>query len=102
MWQAAAHPADLELQLAVPTTVYNWLQALHDLRWRGKPDRQIGSTHWQTRLQADAQRDAIWSLGPAPATRALDAAAPGCALAPHTVPLANLPFEPATEGAIWK
>ena len=102
VWPAAAHPADLELQLAVPTTVYFWLQAFHDLRWRGKPDRQIGSTHWQMWLQADAQRDAIWSLGPAPATRALDAAARGRALAPHTVPLANLPFEPATEGAIWK
>ena len=102
MWPAAAHPADLELQLAVPTKVYHWLQAFHDLQWRGKPQRQIGSTHWQTWLQADAQRDAIRSLGPAPATRALDAAAPGHALAPHTVPLANLPFEPATEGAIWK
>ena len=102
MWPAAAHPPDLELQLAVPTTVYNWLQAFHDLRWRGKPDRQIGSTHWQTWLQADAQDDAIRSLGPAPATRALDAAAPGRTLAPHTVPLANLPFEPAAEGAIRK
>ena len=102
VWPAAAHPADLELQLAVPTTVYHWLQAFHDLQWRGKPDRQIGSTHSQTWLQADAQRDAIQSLGPAPATRALDAAAPGRALAPHTVPLANLPFEPATEGAIRK
>ena len=102
VWPAAAHPADLELQLAVPTTVYHWLQAFHDLRWRGKPDRRIGSTHWQTWLQADAQRNAIRSLGPAPATRALDAAAPGRALAPHTVPLANLPFEPATEGAIRK
>ena len=102
LWPAAAHPADLELQPAVPTTVYHWLQAFHDLRWRGKPDRQIGSTDWQTWLQADAQRDAIRSLGPAPATQALDAAAPGRALAPHTVPLANLPFEPATEGAIRK
>ena len=102
MWPAAAHPADLELQLAVPTTVYHWLQAFHDLRWRGKPDRQIGATHWQAWLQADAQRDAIQSLGPAPATRAPDAAALGRALAPHTVPLANLPFEPATEGAIRK
>ena len=37
-----------------------------------------------------------------PATRALDAAAPGRTLAPHTVPLANLPFEPAAEGAIRK
>ena len=102
VWPAAAHLADPELQLAVPTTVYHWLQAFHDLRWRGKPDRQIGSTHWQTWLQADAQRDAIRSLGPAPATRALDAAAPGRALAPHTIPPANLPFEPATEGPIRK
>ena len=102
VWPAAAHPADLELQLAVPTTVYHWLQAFHDLRWRSKPDRQIGSTHWQTWLQADVQRDAIRGLGPAPATRALDAAAPGRTLAPHTVPLANLPFEPAAEGAIRK
>ena len=102
VWPAAAHPADLELQLAVPTTVYHWLQAFHDLRWRSKPDRQIGSTHWQTWLQADAQRDAARGLGPAPATRALDAAAPGRTLAPHTVPLANLPFEPAAEGAIRK
>ena len=45
VWPAAAHPADLELQLGVPTTVYHWLQAFQDLRWRGKPDRQIGSTH---------------------------------------------------------
>ena len=100
VWPAAAHPADLELQLAVPTTVYHWLQAFHDLRWRGKPDRQIGATHWQAWLQADAQRDAVRSLGPAPAKRALDVAAPGLALAPHKLPLANLPFEPAPEGAI--
>ena len=97
VWPAAAQPANLELQLAVPTTVYHWLQAFHDLRWRGKPDCQIGATHWQAWLQADAQRDAVRSLGPAAATRALDAAAPGRALAPHTVPL---PFEPAPEGAI--
>ena len=71
-------------------------------RWRGKPDRQISSTHWQTWLQADAQRDAIRGLRPAPATRALDAAAPGRTLAPHTVPLANQPFEPAAESATWK
>ena len=102
VWPAEAHPADLELQLADPTAVYHWLQVFHDLRWRGKPDRQIGSTHWQTWLQADAQRDAIRGLGPAPATQALDAAAPGRTLAPHTVPLANLPFEPAAEGAIRK
>ena len=100
VWPAAAHPADLELQLAVPTTVYHWLQAFQDLRWRGKPDRRIGATHWQEWLQADAQCDAVQSLRPAPATRAFDAAAPGSALAPHTVPLANLPFNPAPEGAI--
>ena len=102
MWPAGAHPADLELQLAVPTTVYHWLQAFHDLRWRGKPDRPISSTHWQAWPQADAQRDAVRSLGPAPATGCLDAAAAGRALAPHTVPLANLPLEPATSGAIRK
>ena len=102
VWPAAAHLADLELQLAVPTTVYHWLQAFHDLQWRGEPDHQIGATHWQEWLQADAQRDAIRSLGPAPATRALDAAAPGRALGPHTVPLADLPFNPAPEGAIQK
>ena len=102
VWPAAAHPADLELQLAVPTAVYHWLQAYHDLRCRGKPDHQIGATHWQAWLQTDAQRNALRSLGPAPATRACDAAAPGRALAPNTVPLANLPFEPAPEGAIRK
>ena len=100
VWPAAAHPADLELQLAVATTVYHWLQAFHDLRWRGKPDRQSSATHWQEWLQADTQRDAIQSLRPAPATRALDAGAPGRALAPDTVPLANLPFDHASEGAI--
>ena len=31
VWPAAAHPADLELQLAVPTAVYHWLQAFNDL-----------------------------------------------------------------------
>ena len=102
VWPAAAHPADLELQLVVPTTVSHWLQAFHNLRWRGKPDRQIGATHLQEWLQADTQSDAIRSLGPAPATRALDATAPGRALAPHTVPLANLPLDPAPEGAIRK
>ena len=102
LWPAAAPPADLELQLAVRTTVYHWLQAFHDLRWRGKPNRQMGATHWQEWLQADTQRDAIRSLGPARTTRALDAAVPGRALVPHTVPLANLPFDPALEGAILK
>ena len=102
VWPAAARPADLELQLAVPTTVYHWLQAFHDLRSRGKPHRQIGATHWQEWLQADAQRDAVHGLGLTPATRALDASAPGRALAPHRVPLANLHLDPAPEGAIRK
>ena len=91
VWPAAAHPADLELQPAVPTAVYHWL-----------PDRPIGTTHWQAWLQTDGQRDAFRSLGPAPAIQALAAAALGRALAPHTVPLANLPFKPAPEGAIRK
>ena len=99
---AAALPADLERQLAVLTAVYHWLQAFHDLRLRGRPDRQIGTTHWQEWLQADAQRDTVRGLGPKPATTALDVSAPGRALAPHTVPLANLPFDPAREGAIRK
>ena len=64
--------------------------------------RQIGATHWQQWLQADGQRDAVQGLGPTPATRALDASAPGRALAPHTDPLADLPFDPAPEGAIPK
>ena len=102
VWPAAALPADLELQLAVPTTVYHWLRAFNDLRWRIKPDRQIGATHWQEWLQADTQQDTVRGLGPAPATRALDASAPSRALAPHTVPLASLPFNPAPEGAIRK
>ena len=59
LWPEAALPADLELQLAVPTTVYHWLQAFHDLRWSGKADIQIGPTHWQEWLQADAQQAAI-------------------------------------------
>ena len=57
-WPVTTLTANLELQLAVPTTVYHWLQAFHDLRWRSKPNRQIGATHWQEWLQADAQRDA--------------------------------------------
>ena len=80
VWPAAAHPADLELQLAVPTAVYHWLQAFRDLRWRGKPDRQIGSTHWQTWLQADAQRDAIQGLGPCARDASPRCGGPG----PHT------------------
>ena len=102
LWPAAALPTHLELQLAVRITVYHWLQGFHNLQWRGKPDRQIGATHWQEWLQADAQRNAVQGLGPAPATRALDASAPGRALAPNTVPRANLPFDPAPEGAIRK
>ena len=58
--------------------------------------------HWQEWLQADAQRAAVQGSGPAPRTRALDGTAPGCALAPHTVPLANLPFDPEPEGGIRK
>ena len=42
------------------------------------------------------------TCGPAPATRALDAATPGRTLARHTVPLANLPFEQTAGGAIRK
>ena len=102
VWPAAAHPTDLELQLAVQTTVDHWLQAFHYLRWMAKPDGQIGATHWHEWLQADAQHDPIRSLRPAPVTRALDAASLGRALAPDTVPLANLPFDPAPEGAIRK
>ena len=100
VWPAAAHPAGLELLLAVPTTVYHWLQAFHDLHWRGEPNCQNGATRWQELLQADAPGGTVQSLGPTPATRALDAAAPGRALAPHTVPLASLPLNPAPEGAI--
>ena len=55
VWPAVARHADLELQLAVPTTVHHWLPAFHDLRWRGKPDSQISATHWQESLQADAK-----------------------------------------------
>ena len=65
--------------------------------------RPLNRLHTLANLVASSmQRDVIRSLGPAPATRALDAAAPGRTLAPHTVPLANLPFERATEGAIRK
>ena len=59
VWPAAALPADVELQLADPTTVYLWLQAFHDLRRRGKPDRQIGASHWQEWLQADMQHATV-------------------------------------------
>ena len=99
VWPAVAHPADLELQPAVPTTVYHWLQAFHD-GGAIPTAKSAPRTPWQEWLQADTQRDAVRSLGPTPATRALDAAAPGRALAPHTVPLANLPFDPAPEGTI--
>ena len=37
VWPAAAHPPDLELQLAVPTTVYHWLRTglpLHRRWWK--------------------------------------------------------------------
>ena len=59
MWPAAALFADLQLQLAVPTTVYHCIQAFHDLRCRGKPDSRIGATHWQEWLQADAQHATV-------------------------------------------
>ena len=83
VWLAAALPADVEFQLVVPITVYYWLQAFHDLLWRGKPDRQMGATHWQEWLQAHAQGNAVDGLGPAPATRALDTPDPGRARAAH-------------------
>ena len=83
VWLAAAIPADLKLLLAVPPTVYSWHQVLHNLRWRGKPDRQIGATHWQQWLQADTQHATIRGLGPVPTARAPDASAPGCTLAAH-------------------
>ena len=38
MWPAVGQPADLELQLAVLTTVYHWLQAFHDLQ-PGQPQK---------------------------------------------------------------
>ena len=53
VWLEAALPADLELQLAVPTTVYQRLQTFHDLS--GKPDRQVDATHWQDWLKANRQ-----------------------------------------------
>ena len=68
----------------------------------GQADPQIGAMHWQAWLQADAHRGAVQSLGPAPALRALNAAAPGGVLMPHTVPLANLLFKPAPGGTIHK
>ena len=83
-------PIDLELQLAVPTTVYHWLEAFDQLQWRSKPDRQVSPTHLQEWLQADEQHAAIRHLGPPPgATGAPDVSAPGGRLAPQTVPLAN-------------
>ena len=100
VWSAAALPADLELQLAAPTTVYHWLQAFHDLWSRGKPDRRIGATHWQQWLQANAQRATVRGLGPAPTARALNVSASGCALAPHTVPLAIGSFDSVPESSI--
>ena len=90
------------LQLAVLTTVYHWLQAFHDLRWGGKPDCQIGATHWQQWLQADAQCATVRGLGLAPMARALNASAPDRTLAPHRIPLANPPFNPAPESSIRK
>ena len=96
-------PADLELQLAVPTPAYHCLGAFHDLTWRGKADCQIGPTLWPEWLQADEQRHAVRDLGPVlTAARAPDASAPGRILAPRTVPLAYLLFAPASESYIRK
>ena len=102
VWPEAALPADLELQLVVPTPVYHLLQSFIDLRWRGKPDRQIGARHWQGWLQADTQHAAIRCLGPASTARALDASAPGRALAPHMLPLAKLLFNLAPESSVLR
>ena len=102
MWPAAVLSPDLELQLAVPTTVYHWLQAFHNLRCRGKPDRKIGATHWQEWLLADAQRNTVRGPGPAPAARALNVSVSSSVLAPRGIPLANLPFDPAPERSIRK
>ena len=39
LWPEAAFlPISLELQLVIATTPYHWLQAFHNLRWRGKRD----------------------------------------------------------------
>ena len=102
VWPEAALSADLELQLVVLTPVYHFLQSFIDLRWSGKPDRKRGARHWQGWLQADTQHAAIRGLGPAPTARALDASAPGRALAPHMLPLANLPFNLAPESSVLK
>ena len=82
--------------------MYRWLQAFHDLQWRGKPDRQIGSTHWQKLLQADAQHTAICGLGPTAKATALDVLAPGRTLAPHTVSLAKLSPNTERESSVRK
>ena len=104
VWPKAALPLfDLELQLAVPTTAYHWLQAFPDLRWRGKAERQIGPTHWTEWLHADEHWAAVCNLGPAPAAaRAPDLSARGRSLAPHTVTPANLPFALALKCSIRK
>ena len=94
---------DLELQLAVSTTAYHWLQAFHDLQWRGKPDRKICLTHWPEWLQAEEQRAAVLNFRPGhPAARAPDGSARGRTLALHTVLLANPPFALVPESSIHK
>ena len=100
--KAALLPVGLELQLEVPSTVYHWLEAFQDLRWRRKPNCQIAPKNWQQWLQADTQHTAIRGLGSAPTARALHVSPPGCTLAPHTVPLANLPFQPPPESSVRK
>ena len=75
-------PVDLDLQPAVLTMANHWLQPIHNRRWRGKPDRQIGPTHGQEWLRAEEQQAAVGSLGPAyPSARATNASAPGPSLA---------------------
>ena len=98
--EAALLPADLELQLGVPTTMYHWLHAFSNLRQRGKPDRQISPTHWQEWLRADALQTPIRRLRPAPTARARDASAPGRTLVPQMVLLASLSFNPAPESSV--
>ena len=82
--------------------MYHWLQAFEDLRWTGKPVRQIGPTHWQEWLQADAHHTAFHGFGPAPTARAINASAAGRALALHMIPLANVPLNPAPASSVRK
>ena len=88
--------------------------------WRSQPRYTTGSSP-STTCGGEASPTAKWAshtgksgctrtrsatpsrvLDPRQATRALDTSAPGRALAPHTVPLATLPFDLAPEGTIRK